>query len=441
MAIFEKTDDIFMPVRSYVENKVYNTLGMYSHGNFWPRFEIPILTVLIASLVYTSLSTALGEEVSRFVFLLAVVVSAWLDIFKSGILAAVFSVLVMFFYSIGFENITSVVRLPEIVDLLVFFAVALLVSFLISSLRWAVLRKQEVFKRLEESKLKLERANSRIVNILESISDGFVFFDKNENFGYLNKRAEKFFGRERKDLLGKNLWKEFPQLKGTLFSKKFKKAIKANKSIRFEYLSPRTSHWFLMSFFPAKEGEVLYIADITPRKNLEIKQEEFIAVASHELKTPLTSIKLLIQMLAKKFKEDGRDDGSAEEISAVEDQIDRLTHLINTLLDVSKLKEKKMSLEKNVFMLDDLVRETIEDIQKLTENHKIILDLEKGVQIMADDERIKQVLTNLVNNAVKYSPGEEKVEVKLWIDHGEAIVSVKDYGQGIPQENQKKTFF
>ncbi len=439
MAITEKTDDLFSPVRFYMENNIYKTLGLFRKpGSFWPRFEIPIIAVFLAGMIYFSFSTVLGEEVSKAVFLMAIVASTWLDILKSGIIATFLSVFIMAYFSLGFDNLFSPANLPQIVDLLIFTAVALFISFLVSSLSWAKNRKQEIFNKLQESNYKIDRANKRIINIIKSISDGFIFFDKNNNFSYVNKQAEKFLGKSKESLIGKNLWKEFPHLKDSAFYKNYNKALKTGKSIRFEYFSPESSHWFLFSFFPAKEGESLYITDITPRKNLEIKQDEFIAVASHELKTPLTSIKLLVQMLKRRSKEDNNDIN--EDLESMEDQIDKLTNIINTLLAVSKLKEKKMSLDKSVFIINDLIEETASDVERLVVKHKIILEAEKGVQVLADSERIKQVLTNFINNAIKYSPDSNKVEVKLYTSSGYAIVSVRDFGIGIPEENKKKIF-
>ena len=121
-------------------------------------------------------------------------------------------------------------------------------------------------------------------------------------------------------------------------------------------------------------------------------------------------------------------------------QTDRLTSLINDLLNTSKIQAGKLLLEKKAFNLSELVAKTVVDFQYVTETHQIIKEGEMKEQVFGDQSRIEQVLANLITNAVKYSPKADKVIVRVRTDKKNAIVSVQDFGFGIEKRDQAKVF-
>ena len=180
-------------------------------------------------------------------------------------------------------------------------------------------------------------------------------------------------------------------------------------------------------------------ADIDEIKELDQQKDYFISVASHELKTPVTSIKGYIQLLQDRY-ESAEDAFLKSALSIIHRQVDRLTLLISDLLDLSKIKSGSLSFSEQQFYINNLVGEIIEQIGQVYPSHKISFIKGENVLVSADRERIGQVLVNLLTNAVKYSPGVDKIKVETVIDKGWAIVSIEDYGVGISKKNQERIF-
>ena len=168
------------------------------------------------------------------------------------------------------------------------------------------------------------------------------------------------------------------------------------------------------------------------------KKDEFIGVASHELKTPLTSIKAYLQLLEKIEEEQP----NKTYLKKAQDNVAKLQQLIFDLLDVSKIQAGQLRLDIKEFDIDQLVDECVNDARlNSTHHHVIRLDGRAGRLIKADRQRIEQVLINLLSNAIKYSPtGVKDIIVDTQKVGTEVIVSIKDFGVGVPKSEEKKIF-
>jgi signal transduction histidine kinase len=174
-------------------------------------------------------------------------------------------------------------------------------------------------------------------------------------------------------------------------------------------------------------------------RELERRKDDFISMASHELKTPVTSIKVFNQILEKSARERS-DPNSLKYLVKMREQIDRLTRIIGELLDVSRIQAGKLELNLEPVSLDLLCADICETLQASIPTHKIVY---KGVHIgtvMLDKDRIGQVLINLINNATKYSPEGTEVIVNLTEDEDDATVCVTDFGMGIDPEYHSRIF-
>jgi PAS domain S-box-containing protein len=178
--------------------------------------------------------------------------------------------------------------------------------------------------------------------------------------------------------------------------------------------------------------------DITERKRLEQQKDEFLSIASHELKTPITSIKAFVQILHKYFKPD--DVSSAKYLTHMDSQVDKLTKLVQDLLDVSKIQTGKLEYAEDVFLFDDLITQVIEEMQPLTAQHQIEFHSGAAIRMIADKYRLSQVITNLISNAIKYSPTADKIIVASSFKDAMVTVSVQDFGIGIPKEKHDQLF-
>ena len=180
--------------------------------------------------------------------------------------------------------------------------------------------------------------------------------------------------------------------------------------------------------------------DITKLKELEQQKDDFIGIASHELKTPVTSIKAYTQVLQSKFDQ-ANDKQSADMLGKMDIQINKLTGLISDLLDVTKIEQGKMVFRKEQFDFHELVDEIVEEVQRTTSNHQLVKELTaRKIILYGDRDRIGQVITNYLTNAIKYSPRADKVVLKTRANDKELVLSVQDFGLGLPREDQEKVF-
>ncbi len=168
-------------------------------------------------------------------------------------------------------------------------------------------------------------------------------------------------------------------------------------------------------------------------------RDNFISIASHELKTPLTSLKVYAEVLLRQFSKKG-DEKTADYLKKMNRQIDKLNLLIQDLLDISRIQTKQLSFRIEKFDMNEVVKEVTENTQQITNHHRIALRGSIKRSVWGDRERIGQVLVNLLTNAIKYSPHANKIIVSMKETNEHAIITVQDFGIGISKEHQKKIF-
>jgi len=206
-----------------------------------------------------------------------------------------------------------------------------------------------------------------------------------------------------------------------------------------------TIHWCVATGRPQYNnsggftGYVGSCSDITEQKNLQQQKDDFIGIASHELKTPVTSIKAYTQVLERMLAKQGAH-REAGMIGRMDSQINRLTSLIGDLLDVTKINSGKLQFNDRDFDFNQLIKELIEDLQHTSGKHTIVESLQVTGMVHADRERISQVITNLITNAIKYSPNANQVIVRTSVQDNEVRLCVQDFGIGISKQQQQKVF-
>jgi len=181
------------------------------------------------------------------------------------------------------------------------------------------------------------------------------------------------------------------------------------------------------------------ISEITESKQDEQRKNDFISMVSHELKTPLTSMNGYIQILQSKAIKDG-DQFSANFLIRAGKQMKKMTTIINGFLNVSRLESGKINIDKNHFDMAALIEEIEEEIVTSVTSHQIIFAPVKPTPVMADRDKIGQVISNLISNAVKYSPLNSAIHIDCITTNGLATVSVKDKGIGIAADDAEKLF-
>jgi signal transduction histidine kinase len=192
-----------------------------------------------------------------------------------------------------------------------------------------------------------------------------------------------------------------------------------------------------------KQGTITGVSkiarDISEQKQDEMRKNDFIGMVSHELKTPLTSLMALIQVANLKLK-DNTDSFLAGAMEKASIQARRMSSMINGFLNISRLESGKIAIDKELFDLDLLISEVVEEYELTVSSHIIQINICDHVQVNADREKIGSVISNLLSNAVKYSPKRRDIEVKCALVNGFAQISVKDEGMGVKAQDLPRIF-
>lgn len=302
-----------------------------------------------------------------------------------------------------------------------------------------------------------ERVNERTRELLTS-REHFKFLadtipvmvwtaDGNGNHDYFNRQWYKYTGLSFEESR-KSGWKPLIYKDDqTETYIQWQNSIKNGKPFKIESrlrCVDGSYRWHLMHALPFKNNENKIVVwfgvstDIEDQKKDLQNKDEFIGMASHELKTPVTSLKAFIEIMVM----DAGKKGNKNELSMLkrmDKQISKLTSLIGDLLDVSKANAGKLNYDYEKVDFNELVNETVNVLQ-LTTSHKLELNLTNSVNVRADKNRLAQVITNLVSNATKYSPGGNKVFIYSEKIGNQVKFCVQDFGIGIPLSEQPKLF-
>lgn len=224
-------------------------------------------------------------------------------------------------------------------------------------------------------------------------------------------------------------------------------AIAARKIYHAEYQiewQDGTNHWISASGMPRynSDGEAINVVgvtyDITERRQLEQRKDDFISIASHELKTPVTSLKASLQLLDR-MKDKPSPTVFLRLIEQSNRSMDKITSLIEDLLNVSRMNEGQMRLNQSVFNVSKLLSNCCEHV-RVEGKHHLIVQGGQDVVVYGDEHRIDQVVINLVNNAVKYAPNAREIFLNVSAAGSMAKISITDKGPGIPAEKLSHLF-
>jgi PAS domain S-box-containing protein len=305
----------------------------------------------------------------------------------------------------------------------------------------------------------LQQSRDQLRVILENVADGVSVQDKEGKLIFANLAAAHLAGYETvEDFLGSAA--KSPLERYALFNEKGepvgleylpgRRALKGELSpeaiVRFKIKGSDVERVAHIKARPVRDyqGQVILavniMQDITEQQRIEEQKDEFISIASHELKTPVTSIKVFAQSLLRSALRREDDPRDIERLRAIDRQIDRLIRLIKNILDVSRLESGDMVLNCQDFNLSNLVSNVVERMQAMVDSHTVVLNSRPDVMVQADPDRIEQVLNNLISNAFQHSPEGSRVKLDVLLEEGEVKISVTDEGRGIPPDQIEKTF-
>jgi len=340
----------------------------------------------------------------------------------------------------------------------------------INNHQFALLRREgewEYFKSMEQIKVerKLKESEEKYRNILDNIQEGYLEVDLKGNYTFVNDYHCYFFGISKDDTIGNN-YAEFVDKKQKkklfeIFNKVYRREV---PSARFEIEAIRydgekriyegtcnlklDSNGRRIGFYSLtrditerKEAEKLMIEELNKLTELDQLRRDFVSRASHELKTPLTSIYSATQLLLELYK-DQLGKNALELVEMIEKGGYRLKGLVEKLLDFSRIESGRFQLYKKMENATEIIRDCISNMAYLANKRNIILnvDLPETFNIELDKVRFEQVVINLLSNAIKNTPPIGDIQISLSKQNGFMVFSVKDSGVGLTRSERGKIF-
>lgn len=309
-----------------------------------------------------------------------------------------------------------------------------------------------------EQKTKIEeelrRNQQRLTSILETMAEGVGIVDVYGNLTYANPMAQKILGLKQNDILERTYhdpkWQNLRIDGSVLPEEEHPMAIvMATGKPVFDHeiaVQPPGEERFYISInaAPLRDeddhiiGGIGTFMDVTVRRKNIQNKDEFISVASHELRTPVTSLKAALQLLDRM-----KDNPSPKMLPVLIDQanksLNKLSVLISDLLNTTKMTEGQLHLNKKQVILSYLVKDCCQNLHTEA-GHQVVVDGDTNLQLSADADKIEQVINNFINNVVKYAPDTKDIHISIEQVGNMAKVSVKDNGPGIPPEKLPHLF-
>lgn len=289
--------------------------------------------------------------------------------------------------------------------------------------------------------------------VMKSIAEGLVVVNEKGETLLMNPAAEKILGVSKENLVGKNV--SSAQKEGKVIS--LAQQTPGKEESEITVTSPddqtkrviRSSTAVIQNESGQTVGMVSVLTDVTKQKELDELKNKFVSNVSHELRAPMNCIKESINLLLERFAGDVSPE-QEKILDLAKRNIVRLSDLINDLLDLAKLESKEYKLKYSTFRLEGLLHQVVDTFEAWAKSKKVGLDFKctpASIEIEADHDKIIQILTNLIGNALKFTPENGKVTIDARLLLGEtpgaqgyAQITVQDSGVGMTQEDIKKLF-
>lgn len=300
----------------------------------------------------------------------------------------------------------------------------------------------------KRAEIALRKSEERLRFMAESMPQKIFTARPNGDVDYFNQQWMEFTGLSFEQIRDWG-WTQFIHPDDVAENvRRWQHSLDTGEPFQFEHRFRRADgvyRWHLSRALPMRDenGTIkMWIGsntDIHEQKLAVVMRDDFVSMASHELKTPLTSLKGFNHVLKRHYIH--QDDAEAVNyLAKIEKQVDKLTALITDLLDLSQIQRGELAYRYEVFDLYSLAQEVVENTQGTMPTHRIQMHGQTGALVSGDRDRIGQVLMNLLSNAVKYSPRSKEVFVRVSRDSREAQVAVQDFGIGIDTEYQQHLF-
>jgi PAS domain S-box-containing protein len=287
--------------------------------------------------------------------------------------------------------------------------------------------------------------------ILSSINYAIFTVDRNGSILQVNPSAERLLGKQSKKLvntsIGEVLFIQKEKNKNKNYCMQLlQTALNKGKSITYDSLSVLVArkHQMLqtISVTPIYSqndvvGASVFLRDVSKERDREKQKDDYFSMLSHELKHPISSIKLYSQLVSAKFPKASEERTMMQKVDV---QIDKVTRLINDFFELSRLHNGKLRLEKEIIDVDRFISELIETMKVTYKNRRFKIIGHTSSIVEADRDRVEQVLVNFISNACKFSQEDKDIIIHLSSGRKNIIIGIQDFGKGIDKKHHKKVF-
>ncbi len=311
-----------------------------------------------------------------------------------------------------------------------------------------------------EKHLVKERTDTenRLANIVENVVHGLIALDNNHMVSIFNKNAEIIFNIASSAVIGKSYREAFSQKLVRVFDVLVENTLIEGSILDYEFemeLSPTLkipigiSTSILLDSQGIHQGIIFLCRDmsltkeINRLKELDKMKSEFVSMVSHELKNPIAVIKSSVETLlaARNLGKKLDDNFETNSLSAINDEINRLSQLINDILSLARIESGRVEIRKEPANIEQLIHSTINVFKINEETHPISVSVENiDHNILLDSDKVRIVLINYISNAIKYSPNGSPINIYATLEGEEFKVTVSDNGIGIPDDKLSSIF-
>lgn len=300
-------------------------------------------------------------------------------------------------------------------------------------------------EKLDETLIEISSEKSKLDAIINNMADGLMAIDEKGFITLYNQSLLKLLDTKAMVLYGNNLTQLSREIGMNIRLEEIKKSLETTQDGNLvkktkDQKTLRISTAFYKDDGQRLKGYALLFHDITESHKLEEMRREFVANVSHELKTPITTIKTYAETLGSGLVDDEKT--QIEFAKTIEKEADRMTNLVKDLLDLSHIDFKKTKWEMEGIKVSELVRENVENLKIYQEDKEQTIKVLENADpvIFGDKNKISQVMVNIISNAIKYTPKGGIIEIEISQDKNYGYIAIKDDGIGIPQQETERIF-
>jgi two-component system sensor histidine kinase VicK len=397
------------------------------------KILFPLFLLIAVTLFKLAFNAELGNRTPFLLYTAVIIGATWYSGWIAGLVMNLICLVILDYFFL--EPYFSFAFTPRITTQMVIFS---LQNLLIAAMGYSMTR---ALKRSEASENKFRL-------LVEHACELLVLRDASGKVIYVSPRVIDIFGYTPYEYLAMEVNRLFTPASFTCYQSCLTAILDdpgARKVLKLEFIRKNGSHgWLEVDLFnyqnePGINALVSHCRDITSRVEMENQKASFIGVASHELKTPLTSIKAYLQVLENRALKTG-DPFLSEALRKVNNQVKKMTEMINGFLNISRLESGMLEINKKEFDLNDLVEENLQEYRLVMPNREILFNHTDETRVFADREKISSVINNLISNAAKYSKAEKPIRITIILDSGQVQLNVQDEGMGVKMEDKPKLF-